>query len=516
MNFETAIRNVSQGHSVPFQPHPLYDLEGMSQEQLHSLAELGFLRRGHAIFGSRERAPSDVRQAMKAWVSRFVDGKRANAAFFDTTTLVTADRLINSSDPAAYLSPATLLDLSTFVNGVVLFDRVFHLENPHVLSHRFNEALGNEEVFVELPLGGSEDDEGRAGAHAGVREALLGAGYEAAFWNRAMRTVEGSELGAEDKRAIEEDWGTILGRRLTTGDVFPKRSLTNPDIGLSELDWTDSNGPLLLRTLIGETVSADRRPTAHRGEAWETSRFILECNHRSVFNFLVAYSLQLPHTPSVARVPFHRFLFGRARTVQHHLATLRQIEGEHRRATELYSVPNSDNLVLPFLLAVVLAQTSSLSNFLERLAELRENAEPLRRHRAELDEALYVGDIGVVKRLRAAFEEDAVGFRNRYALAPLAGGVAAVLTALGSATPPLILATIGALTAASLVPPDVVGRLEERIFRPQFWVLHNMADTTNALTNVLDRVERLWGAPRGLDARAFVDGFDRLTALRYA
>lgn len=515
MNFDTAVREVSKGRGALYRSRSLYDPERMTPDQLLSLADLGFVRGDRGWPGDRGQGASEVRRAFRRWVARYVEEKRANAVFFDTTTLVTADRLINDPDAARYLSPATLLDLSTFVNGVVLFDRVFHLENPHVRSQRFNEALGNEDVFVELPLYGSERDEDRAGMREGAKQTFMSAGYEASFWNHAMRTAEDSELGAEDRRAIEEGWRAILGRPLATEDVFPKRSLTHPDLSISSLDWTGSNGPLLLRALVGETMRS-RSASVPRDEAWETSHFILECNHRSAFNFLVAYSLGLPHMPSVARVPFHSFLYRRARTVQRHLATLSRIEDENRRAMEVYSLPNSDTLVLPFLLAVVLTQVDSLSAFFERLAEVREQAEPLRKYRAELDEALSVGDSSAAKQLRAAFEQEAVGFRGKYALAPVAGGVAAMLTALGSATPPLVLATIGALTAASLVPADVIGRLEERAFRPQFWVLNNMADVTNAMTNVLTKVDRLWGALREQDSRLFVEHSDRLRQLQYA
>ncbi len=516
MNFDEALRGASEGSDAPFQEYRLYDPKQMPISQLANLADFGFLKwRGLRRLGRPEQEePYRPHQEVKDWIAHFINGKRVNAAFFDTTTLVTVDRLINASEPAEYLAPETLLDLSTFVNGVVFFDRIFHFENPHIDTRTFNEALGNEVVFVDLPLEDFETDEDSFSTQ-GVRGALLDIGYEASFWNRRLRQSQESELGAEDKQLIRRDWELLLGRRLTTDEVFPKRALTNPQIPITGLDWTPSNGPRLLEALIGETKRDKRHAYTSFDQAAETERFILECNHRSVFNFLVGYFLELPYVPSVARVPFHRFLYERAQTVQRHLATVQQIETEHRRAVDAYFTPSSNNLVLPFLLAVVLTQISSLSEFFEKLAEVRQQAEPLRRRRAELDEALQMGDIQAAKQLRSAFEQDAANLRTMFQFAPVAGGLAAVLAALGSATPTLIMATVGVLTIGSLAPADVLQSLQARAFRPQFWVLSQMTDTAHAMTDLLPRVGQLWGERSVRESQAFVERFDRLKGLQY-
>jgi hypothetical protein len=171
---------------------------------------------------------------------------------------------------------------------------------------------------------------------------------------------------------------------------------------------------------------------------------------------------------------------------------------------------------LPFLLAVVLAQVSSLSEFFEALAEVRDQAEPLRRHRAELDGALRVGDTNVARQLQLAFERDAEDLRRRFPYAPVAGGVAAALAAFSSSSPYLVLATIGVLTMGSLMPAHFLERLQTRAFRPQFWVLSSMKDTTAAMTNVLPRVKQLWSEPTVVETGVFTERFKRLQELHYA
>lgn len=234
--------------------------------------------------------------------------------------------------------------------------------------------------------------------------------------------MQEDDLGFEDQQAIHTDWEVLLGRRLTYEETFPRHSLTNPDISLGSLDLTGSNGPRLLKILIGATARNYPHMYAHRDDATEMSHCILECNHRSVFNFLVGYFLELPYIPSVARVPFHRFFYDRAKVVQHHLASINKIENEHRRMVELYFRPDSSNVTLPFLLAVVLTQINSLSEFFEKLTEVREQAEPLRKRRAEFDEALYAGDVRAAAQLRSAFQREAENLCDRYPYAPIAGG----------------------------------------------------------------------------------------------
>lgn len=337
------------------------------------------------------------------------------------------------------------------------------------------------------------------------------------MWSHKVRNAGESDIEFEEQQAIRKEWETVLGRSLTTEEVFPRRSLTAPDIHIAALDRTPSNGPRLVKTLVDQTRDIYRWETPNLEGPADTSLFILECNNRSVFNSLFGYLIEVPYMPSAARTPFHRVFYERARTVQHHLSALEKIESEHRRTVESHFPTSQNNLILPFSLGVVLSKIDSLSEFFERSAEVREQAEPLRRHRADLDEALISGDRYTAEQLRSAFEQEANSLCEKFPYAPLAAGVSTVLAAVGSATPSLILATIVVFTISSVVPTQVLRRLEQKAFRPQHWALSNMVDTTRAIENLLPKLVRLWAEPKSpRTRRIFVDRFDRVKQLRYA
>jgi hypothetical protein len=94
---------------------------------------------------------SPTPQAIRRWLSEHVDRHKANAVYLDTTTLLSAWGSLHSEDK---LFGFHLWDLSTFINGVVLCERVFCCSNETLakdgLTERINRLLG-ENVVVELP-----------------------------------------------------------------------------------------------------------------------------------------------------------------------------------------------------------------------------------------------------------------------------------------------------------------------------------------------------------------------------
>ena len=70
---------------------------------------------------------------VQAWTSEVTGGPTHSAAFMDATTLLSVDTVVNDK----YLPhPELLYDLATFVEGAVLFDRIFHLGNPRLPGSR--------------------------------------------------------------------------------------------------------------------------------------------------------------------------------------------------------------------------------------------------------------------------------------------------------------------------------------------------------------------------------------------
>src|SRR6185312_6173164 len=120
------------------------DPDNFSPDQFTSFAEFGIHFHSHRALSQQqiEQRFNEVR----SWMSSFLAGAKGNALYMDTTTLYTVERLTELTGTPIVCSPSALLDLSNFVNAVVLYDHVFHLENDSLDSIKINEALGNERL----------------------------------------------------------------------------------------------------------------------------------------------------------------------------------------------------------------------------------------------------------------------------------------------------------------------------------------------------------------------------------
>ena len=495
MNFEEQLSGFASGrykHNANW--------ETLDKESITTLADFGVLNVGYSM--DRPKS-SFLNSEVRRWIENAVGEKSLNSSFLDTTTIYTVNSLINSADEEVVM-PETLLDLATFVNAVVLYDHVFHLENPGIDSLSLNEALGNQPIIVSIPVESFDGPLDFYGGVSGPGALLVGMWEEATEYNEVLRKTTKDQVPTEDRQEILKAWETILGRPLEYKELFSEYSSKH---------WS-SWGASLLAKLITETRMRDYHYSGSQVIKNQSSEFIEECNRRSMFNLQLADSLGLPYLPSASRLPFHRFLYRRAQSVQRHLATIKRIEEEYVRRAEQYFSPDDNNLIMPFFLATVLAKISSLSEFFEELAEVRRKAEPLRNCRAEMDAALLNGDVKVAKELRAAFEKDAAALRSKFPYAPVAGGIAAILAAVGGMLPNMVLISIGLLTAGSQMQEDFA-KLERRALNRRYWVLSDMKDTANALTSALPQITKLWNL-KDVRAEKFSKHFSRLKSLGYA
>jgi hypothetical protein len=492
MYIDTAIQSLNAGMKWG-RPDP----SDFTRDQITSFAEFGFHQ--HTV---RDLTPEqvDVRfQEVRDWIARRVDGRRTNAVFVDTTTLHTAESLLHGRQ---YLNPATLLGLNSFVNAVVLYDHVFHLENGEVDSVRLNEMLGNEPIIVSLPVSSFGN------LTHGDTVNSLGAIFRGIWWNtqrylRGLSTAFSSNPYATDYLAIKQAWQTVLAM-----DEIDDRSLDEALGEVSGDNW-HSDGPGLLEQLSGITMMASMRFGRRRDEKvyapllYET---ISECNFRCLFNLRVSDFLQLHYLPNSYRLPFQHYIYQQARLVQQELATIRQIETEYRRQAESYFSSNQNNLTLPFFLAGIINKISTLDEFMGELMELR--------HKAELDEAFHKGNVREAARLRRALSEESNRLHTLMLAAPLAGAVAAILSSLGSATTPMILAAVAVLTGASQFPPNELEKLKKRILYPEYWFMTDLKDVALEMTNAYPKICALWGV-RHPDPDGFASLFNRFARLRY-
>jgi hypothetical protein len=106
--------------------------------------------RGFAEFG----IPTDSVLATEGWLHELEawrDGLKIppNSAFLDGTLLLTVEALLDWDMPDV-LTPVTLWELTTFIDALVCFDRLYCIANPDIDVTYFNERLGAE-VLTAIP-----------------------------------------------------------------------------------------------------------------------------------------------------------------------------------------------------------------------------------------------------------------------------------------------------------------------------------------------------------------------------
>jgi hypothetical protein len=450
---------------------------------------------------------------IRSWMQH-VSGNRFNAVYLDTTTLHTAKTLIFSGEDDAPVIPPALIDLSNFVNSVVLFDHIFYLENSEINPYELNEALG-EPVIISLPVEsfGFSNDGDPLNSVGGL---LRGLWYDTDQYMQMLldRTYK---LFQEDAEAIKTAWRSII-------DFKENEELWFDPLHKIKSESYSTDGPQLLEHLteihnqLFYEALYHRKASIGPAELSEfVHRIIDECNYRSLFNTAVSNALQLYYMPNSFRLPFRNFLYRRARTIQQYLPTIHFIEHEYRHLAELYSDTDQNELRLPLFLGAVLNQISRLDEFFNVLADMRRKAESFRDHRAELDDALERQSLREIKRLRSALQEDGDILRLKFPLAPIAGGVAAILAACTGQMTYAFLASVGILTAGSQFSP-YYERLKNRVLRPGFRFLTDMKDVADGLTLSYPLIRKLWHLddfPADFFEEVFKRRFRNLRALSY-
>lgn len=507
MIIEEAIDGLVSGANVALPMDPRY----WDADQIANFAEFGTPNITYKELDNDQRNRRFAE--LRSWMDQ-ISGKRLNAVYLDTTTLHTARTLVlGGEDADVFVVPPTLLDLSNFVNSVLLFDHIFYLENGAIDPFELNEALGGEPVIVALPVesfGFGQDDD-PLNSIGGLLRSLW---YQTESYIIDLQRAKRGEVLWEDAEAIKRAWRSIF-------DFVEDEELWFDPLSETKSESYHSDGPKLLEDLtriynqsFDEAVHLRLRNTPKQHSEL-VHRTIDECNYRSMFNMMVSNSLQLYYMPNSFRLPFRNFFHEKATIIQRRLPTIWTIEEEYHDLAAAYSTSDQDEIRLPFFLAAVLNKISTLDEFFDVLADFRRQATVFRAHRAELDEVLQRRSIKEIKRLRAALQNDGDDLRMKFPLAPIAGGIAAVLAALTSGLTPTVLTTIGALTLGSQLSPHFE-KLKQRALQPQYRFLTNMKDVADGLTLSYPVISRLWGLdrfPSDLFQELFAKRFANLKAL---
>jgi hypothetical protein len=128
----------------------------------------------------------------------------ANSAFVDGTLLQTVHALIDPYGRPDVLTPVTLWELTTFIDALVCFDRLYCIANPDIDVTRFNRLLGTE-VLSPLP----DPD-------AGMLRRLA---TEASVDGLANMRILARKVGSDDEfgqevQTVAKGWQAVLGADL--------------------------------------------------------------------------------------------------------------------------------------------------------------------------------------------------------------------------------------------------------------------------------------------------------------
>lgn len=481
-----------------------------------------------AEFGTHSVSISNISQEqlhkrfdeLRAWMQHVSGANQLNAIYLDTTTIYTAkDLILNQSGLPNNITPATLLDLSTFVNSVVLYDRVFYLENKHIDEYEFNEALGNEPVLIPLPVksaGESEDDDD-VNSVGGL---LRGLWYQTDMYVQELKdSARPIDIFFEEAQAVKKSWKTLL-------DFNDQPSLWfDPDREVKNTLFS-STGPDLLGQLVTVYNTAHEKGTKrHLRELGLTDELIKyihqvidECNYRSFFHVMVSNSLQLQYMPNSFRLPFRNYYYHRAKTVENYLVTS-YIENEYQKGVSAYDLSAQGTLHLPLLLTALLKKISSLDEFFNALAEMRKKASDFRQRRAALDKELNEGNGEEVAKLIEALREDSSKLRSYFNYAPIAGGAVALLQGIQDSLTRGLLATLTILTFASQFSPEAVDKLRKKSLRRKYRFIVDMKDTASGLINAYPKIRTLWKLEGDIKEtqtqEEMAAGFERLKQLAF-
>jgi hypothetical protein len=443
----------------------------------------------------------------KEFVRLFADG----CGWMDNTTILTAATLMSEHGEQA-LTPLTVWDLVTFLRAILSYERIYHHEHPGIDDQAINARLG-EDVLRPVPLPVQEGvDSGFVGPSRMMWE-VWEAGYG---WLRRLaerantQTLDGAQLVAvrdawsralaDPQLDVEQlvDWRDASLRWQSPSDEFLRQLADATDVTATRL-WIDARP--------GSKRMDERRAEVGLPPGEQRAALLTDLNLRAHINQQLADFFELPYVSGLARVPFRRHLYDRARAVDDRLATLEVIDDSYARLSQ------KATLRVPVFLALALRQARKPEDLWAAAAQLRGDAGAYRRIRVWLDEALAREDLNEAEQAAAALS---TSIDNVLAVAgaavAAAGGAALTKVATGDVTG--VSAGLAAVEAARkrLVDSSVITRLKWRLLRPHLLWMNNIMDEARAITEALPDAARVWQIPE-MQQQAFATRFQAMAAL---
>ena len=435
-------------------------------------------------------------------------GIPANSAFVDGTLLQTVHALIDPYGRSDVLTPVTLWELTTFIDALVCFDRLYCIANPGIDVERFNRLLGTE---VLSPLPDPDDGMLRRLATAAAMDGL------------ANMDILAQEVGSDDEfgqevRAVAKGWQAVLGADLPADSPFdtgpldslrdlssyvPFRSGTElPSLAAEQPSAVliDGSAVILPTPGLSRTLSilvwatrvprtpADQgeRPPLHARRALAAT-----ATYRTYVNQAVANALAVPYLPGTLRMPFRRLFVQRAAEVQDELATV-------ALADRIFAKQQpSSPLTLPFFTSAVLQRATTRADIWAQMAYVREQSAPFRRKRAELDALLERSEVSPdALKLQAAIRDEGLKMADLAGAAQQSASVALGVVAQTGIVPLSGAIKVGVDAAQGVGRDGGWTRVWRRLFHRHEYFLAQTNSQAIALTNAMPQIERLWELPK--------------------
>jgi hypothetical protein len=482
---------------------------------------------GFAEFGLASSSPLATDHgvhSMKVWRNDLQIPR--NSAFLDGTLLLTVKALLGPDGPEV-LTPVTLWELTTFIDALVCFDRLYCIANPAIDVAEFNRRLGAE-VLYAIP------DPSR-----GILRLLAAHAASDGLANMSvLRTKAGhNDVFAHEVKALVEGWRAVLGPDFPNDGPFDIDGL---DIRLAEMaapartpDFPGASAaarfafsavagtPLVGRRHIGAssaalvdgsidvashragsnpllrvladatrvpptpTASDVRPPRAVRVELAATATY------RTYVNQGIANALALPYLPGTLRMPFRRLFVQRAAEVQDELVSVAL--ADRIFAQRQPSAP----LILPFFTAAVLRQATTRTDIWAQMAHTREQSASFRRKRAELDALLERSEVSPeALRLQAAIRDDGLKMADLVGVTQQSASVALGVVAQTGIVPLAGALNVGVDAAQGIGRDGAWTRIWRGLFHRHEHFLAQTDSQAIALTNALPQVQQLWQLPK--------------------
>ena len=452
---------------------------GVDSSQVDAYADLGV--RFSANYVS---TPAELAE-LRRWREIGPDARR-NAVLMDNTTITAAAGLLNAGSDTP-VTALTLWDLARFVDAVVAYDRIHHFENPAVEDRAINALLATPAMSpVAFPTTFSNNPVGGLVVHA---------------WQTTTSVMRDLVTGSGGPGRMIDDlvaaWSAVVGQQLTATDIIDPQYVW--DVFNSPSDALLAELAELTRGVPVSGLDADvRRGGRFRRQA------LIECNYRGHVTQQLANALDLPYRPSIARVPFRRLDRWLPRAVDDQLHSIAYADDAYaERLATVGRLPRL-RIRLPVLLAVLLRRSPDRSSLWAELARLRAEAAGYRGLRAELDDALAIGDEAVIHKVLKATtaEMTRLGDRfaaNRASVEESAATMAEAMTTAASNPIGLIGPALTGLFAAArvLLPAEVGHRIVWRLTRPQYRFLSDVRAESRGITAAMPRIQKLWLIPDG-------------------